>query len=80
MIWEIRIKEAIGKVEIPSDFDVVLDAESFLELPVSIRHAHEVARLPMIHRDPFDRMLVAQASLEKRTFRHPRSFDSGVRS
>ena len=61
-IWELRIKQALGKIELPSDFAEVLEAQGFEALPVTIAHAHALSGLPMHHRDPFDRMLVAQAS------------------
>ena len=61
VIWEIRIKEAIGKLTLPPDFREVLDEQSFVELAISVAHAHALRDLPPIHRDPFDRLLVAQA-------------------
>jgi PIN domain nuclease of toxin-antitoxin system len=64
VIWEIRIKHALGKLDLPADFREVLGAEAFLELPVTVGHAHAVANLAPHHRDPFDRMLVAQAVVE----------------
>lgn len=64
VIWEIRIKEAIGKLELPADFRQVLGEQSFREIGVTVEHAHEVGLLPPVHRDPFDRMLVAQARRE----------------
>lgn len=66
-IWEIRIKEALGKLKIPRNFQEVLKSQSFEMLPVTVEHAHAVAGLPLIHRDPFDRMLIAQSRLEKLT-------------
>lgn len=66
-IWEIRIKEALGKLEIPSGFREVLLAQPFLPLDITAEHAHAVARLPNLHRDPFDRMLLAQARVERLT-------------
>jgi len=64
-IWEASIKIAIGKLEVNIDELVEQIAKSgFLELPVSARHAMQLAHLPDIHRDPFDRMLVAQAMCE----------------
>lgn len=63
-VWEVRIKQGIGKLEIPDDFSEVLDQQSFIELPVTIDHANAVGKLPFVHRDPFDRMLVAQAMVE----------------
>ena len=61
VVWEIRIKEALGKLCIPPNFREVLEKENFENLPITSSHAHAVARLPAHHRDPFDRMLVAQA-------------------
>lgn len=63
-VWEAEIKSAIGKLVVPDDLLEALDAERFLELPIAARHAREAARLPLVHRDPFDRMIVAQARLE----------------
>lgn len=67
VVWEIRIKEAIGKLDIPSDFAEVLAGQPFSELPVTVEHANALAGLPALHRDPFDRMLVAQATAERLT-------------
>jgi PIN domain nuclease of toxin-antitoxin system len=64
VIWEIRIKQALGKLEIPPDFCDVLDKEAFEMLSITAEHAHAVGELPGYHRDPFDRMLVAQARVE----------------
>jgi len=65
VIWEIRIKQSLGKLEIPSNFRKVLDEQSFEMLPITAEHAHAVGDLPSYHRDPFDRMLVAQATVER---------------
>ncbi len=67
VVWEIRIKQALGKLEIPADFQEVLTGQPFIELPISVDHAHAIADLPMHHRDPFDRILVAQAKVERMT-------------
>ncbi|RLB56501.1 MAG: PIN domain nuclease [Deltaproteobacteria bacterium] len=67
VVWEIRIKQGIGKLDLPDDFGEVLDSQRFPELPVTVDHAHAIADLPSIHRDPFDRMLVAQAIVERMT-------------
>ncbi len=64
VIWEIRIKQALGKLEIPPNFRQVLDQQPFEMLAINAEHAHTVGDLPAIHRDPFDRMLVAQAKVE----------------
>ena len=63
-IWEAEIKAAAGKLTIPEELLDALDADGFIELPLAARHAREAARLPPLHRDPFDRMLVAQARAE----------------
>lgn len=64
-IWEIRIKEALGKLQVPPDFRQALDRQPFEPLPITEAHAHAIVDLPMHHRDPFDRMLVAQAKCER---------------
>jgi PIN domain nuclease of toxin-antitoxin system len=62
--WEIEIKRAIGKLEAPDDLEVALVASQFTDLPMTVAHSIEAARLPRHHDDPFDRMLVAQANTE----------------
>ncbi len=66
-LWEIRIKEALGKLALPDDFEQVLEREPFLVLDVKAPHVHALKDLPMLHRDPFDRLLVAQAQTERLT-------------
>jgi PIN domain nuclease of toxin-antitoxin system len=64
-IWEISIKSTLGKLD--ADPRVVLDAiepAGFSLLAVSGEHAAQVTELPLLHKDPFDRMLVAQAMVE----------------
>lgn len=63
-LWELRIKEAIGKVELPPNFAEAVKNESFESLSVTAKHTEALLGLPMHHRDPFDRMLVAQARVE----------------
>lgn len=63
--WEISIKRGIGKLEAPDDLADQIERHRFTVLPIHIDHAVQVARLPPVHRDPFDRMLVAQAQLER---------------
>ncbi len=64
MIWEISIKRSLGKLDAPAGLaSALLDAGAH-PLPVTIEHAAVVERLPWHHRDPFDRLLVAQASVE----------------
>jgi len=67
VIWEIRIKHALGKLEIPANFRKVLDQQGFELLDITVDHAYAVGDLASHHRDPFDRMLVAQAKLESLT-------------
>ena len=64
-IWEVAIKVSIGKLKaVPEDVYHGIDASGFTELPIRAAHATGVAGLPPHHRDPFDRLLVAQALLE----------------
>jgi len=59
--WEIELKRALGKLHAPADLDQSLKTLRFTELPLHLRHMRELPRLPDRHRDPFDRMLIAQA-------------------
>jgi PIN domain nuclease of toxin-antitoxin system len=64
-IWEISIKSAVGKLAVnPSEVLAGIEPAGFSMLPVTGEHAAKVAELPLLHKDPFDRMLVAQASVE----------------
>ena len=63
-IWEVTIKQAIGKIKEPADLPERIRDSGFTELPITSAHAMAAGRLPLIHRDPFDRMLVAQAQCE----------------
>ena len=63
-IWEIETKRQIGKLTVDIDLTRYLRDHGFLELPIAWPHAREVGRLPLIHRDPFDRILAAQALVE----------------
>jgi PIN domain nuclease of toxin-antitoxin system len=65
--WEAAIKQALGRLEIPDRFEVGVEESGFEKLVVTFAHAERVASLPLHHRDPFDRMLVAQALEEKLT-------------
>ena len=66
-IWEITIKQAIGKIVEPVNLPETIRDCGFRELPITFDHAITAGRLPMIHRDPFDRMLVAQAKCDELT-------------
>ena len=63
-LWEITIKQATGKLAGPVDLAGRVRDMGFRELPVTHAHAIAAGRLPPHHRDPFDRMLVAQAATE----------------
>lgn len=64
VVWEVAIKRSLGKLDSPDDFAVTLLRAGVRALPVRIEHASAVERLPWHHRDPFDRLLVAQATFE----------------
>lgn len=67
-VWEIAIKAAIGKIDFAAeDLRGAIAEIGFLELPVTVEHASAVRGLPRHHRDPFDRMLAVQSSIEKLT-------------
>jgi PIN domain nuclease of toxin-antitoxin system len=66
-VWEVAIKQAIGKLIEPADLPERIRDSGFRQLPITAEHAIEAGRLPLIHRDPFDRMLVAQARRENLT-------------
>jgi PIN domain nuclease of toxin-antitoxin system len=63
-LWEITIKQATGKLAGPADLAERVRDMGFRELPVTYAHAIAAGRLPPHHRDPLDRMLVAQAAVE----------------
>ena len=65
--WEIAIKRSLGKLDAPDNLSEELVKARFSELQVTISHGENAARLPPIHRDPFDRMLIAQAQAENLT-------------
>lgn len=67
--WEIAIKVSIGKLTLDGTVDRFIPEQmainGFQELPVEVRHATRVSRMPFHHRDPFDRLLASQAIEEK---------------
>lgn len=63
-VWEASIKRSIGKMTLDFELESAIDAAGFVELPIQSKHATRVGDLPWHHKDPFDRMLIAQASLE----------------
>ncbi len=63
-VWEIAIKSALGKLEAPDDLPAQIEQLGFELLPITTEHAWRVRQLPHYHRDPFDRLLIAQAEIE----------------
>jgi len=67
--WEIAIKAQLGKLQLPDNLERYiadqLSLNGFESLPIQLRHALHVYSLPDLHRDPFDRILVAQSQLEQ---------------
>jgi PIN domain nuclease of toxin-antitoxin system len=60
-VWEASIKSAAGRLSTPTPIEEAAADAGIAELPVRWAHARRAADLPALHRDPFDRMLVAQA-------------------
>jgi PIN domain nuclease of toxin-antitoxin system len=65
--WEIAIKQALGRVTIDEPLQTMVEASEFTPLGISFEHAAHAGTLPPHHQDPFDRMLVAQAIIERAT-------------
>lgn len=63
-LWEIGIKVATGKLMAKLDWEDYLPRMGASLLPIQMEHAREVSLLPLLHRNPIDRMLVAQARIE----------------
>lgn len=80
-IWEISIKQQLGKLEVDGDLDAIVE-EDFEMLEIGLSHARLAGQLPTHHRDPFDRMLIAQATLQDLTIvtrdRHFMAYDVSV--
>lgn len=62
--WEIAVKRAKGRLIAPDNLSAVVEEKGFLHLPLTFHHAEQAGRLPMHHRDLFDRFLVAQCQAE----------------
>ncbi len=59
-IWEIAIKATLGQIEAdPFAIEAAIEPSGFVELPITGKHAAHISKLPLRHRDPFDRILVA---------------------
>jgi len=66
-LWEVETKRKIGKLDLQGDLRAVLARHGFEELAITWEHAVRLADLPLLHRDPFDRILAAQALAENLT-------------
>jgi PIN domain nuclease of toxin-antitoxin system len=66
-VWEIAIKKSLGKLKAPDHLAVLLPRAGFRTLDITPIHAEAVSGLPPHHADPFDRLLIAQARIEKMT-------------
>ena len=67
MVWEVAIKRALGTLQVPMTFvGDIIDSDA-VKLPIGLDHAAGVERLPHHHRDPFDRLLISQATIEGAT-------------
>jgi len=62
--WEASINKLSGKLSAPDDLDAIVEEEGFSKLPITLFHGDQAGLLPLHHKDPFDRMLVAQAQSE----------------
>jgi PIN domain nuclease of toxin-antitoxin system len=65
VVWEVAIKRSLGKLEAPADLVPVLTEAGAAATPITLEHAAAVEHLPPHHRDPFDRLLIAQAKVER---------------
>lgn len=66
-VWEIIIKRMKKPLEMPKDILGGINQAGFVLLPIEIAHVLEVEKLPLHHKDPFDRMLISQAKVENLT-------------
>ena len=62
--WEIAVKRAKGHLTAPDNLGAMIEERGFTHLPLTFHHAEQAGLLPMHHRDPFDRFLIAQAQAE----------------
>jgi len=63
-LWELQIKKSLNKISLPNDFIPQLQKNGFDLLDINYKHIVTLSELPLIHRDPFDRMLIAQTIYE----------------
>ena len=63
-LWELQIKKAISKISLPDNFSMLLEHGGYELLDIKVEHINKLDELPLIHKDPFDRMLIAQSICE----------------
>jgi PIN domain nuclease of toxin-antitoxin system len=63
-LWELTIKISAGRLTVDADLETIIAEEGFLVRAIDFAHLHRLQSLPRIHRDPFDRMMIAQALAE----------------
>lgn len=63
-LWELQIKKSLNKITLPNDFALQLQKHGYELLNIGHEHISKLNDIPMIHRDPFDRMLIAQSMYE----------------
>jgi PIN domain nuclease of toxin-antitoxin system len=74
--WEVAVKQSVGRLRLNEPLRVTVGTDDFAELPFTLKHAEDLQRLPRHHRDPIDRILVAQARVEGATIvTHDRVFE-----
>jgi len=62
--WELSIKQSLGRLKLARQVSQLIQEEYLTELPITAEHGEAVRQLPLHHRDPFDRLLISQASIE----------------
>ncbi|HUL73881.1 MAG TPA: type II toxin-antitoxin system VapC family toxin [Vicinamibacterales bacterium] len=65
--WEVAIKAALGRIRLTEPFEVLLAADDFTQLPLTLAHTAQLSTMAVNHGDPFDRALLAQARVEHAT-------------
>ena len=76
-VWEIVIKQALGRLRIPEPASIAVLRLGLQPLPITFEHAEATATLPLLHSDPFDRLIAAQARAESLTLV---SYDAAIRA
>lgn len=66
-LWELKIKESLGKIKLPKNFYREIQPSGYELLNIHINHIEKLGKLPKHHRDPFDRMLISQSIVEELT-------------